>query len=335
MSRYKIVVYNTIVGKDRDIEEEVLKRDGFDDFELVRIEGNDDEVFLKEAEDADGLCAWAYLDKPKFKRLAKCKIIVSPGIGVDRFDLQGATECGVCVANVPDYCVEDVAVHTVAMMLDCTRKLTFLDRDVRKGGWKVLACGKIYRMAGRTYGLVSFGHIPQRIAELMRPFNVRIVAYDPFASDDAFEKFGVERINTLEELFMQSNYISVHTPHMAETHHIIGRKQLELMKDGSVIVVCGRGGVVDEDALKDALLSGKVGCAGIDVIEDEINNTSVLMGLDNIIMTPHSAYYSEDSCDDLRRKTIEAIVDTVRAKKPPKNLVNKDVIGHARFEKEQ
>ena len=145
---------------------------------------------------------------------------------------------------------------------------------------------------------------------------------------------GVERAETAEQLFAESDYVSVHTPHMDATHHMIGKKQLDLMKDGSVIVITGRGGVVDEEALKEALLSGKVGCAGIDVIEDEIKNTSVLRGLDNVVMTPHSAYYTEDSGDDLRRKTIEAIVYTVREKKAPKNLINKDVLGRARFEKE-
>lgn len=332
MSKYKIVTYNTIVGRERDIEEGVLRRGGFDDFELVYVDGNE-EAFLKAAEDADGLCVWTYLDKSKFERLSKCKIVVSPGIGVDRFNLKDATDCGVCIANIPDYCVEDVAVHTVALMLDCTRKLTFLDRDVRKGGWKVLKCGRMYRMTGRTYGLMSFGHIPQRVAELIKPFGVRVMAYDPFVPDKVFEKSGVERAETVEGLFAESDYISVHTPHMDATHHMIGKKQLELMKDGSMIVISGRGGVVDEEALREALLSGKVECAGIDVIEDEINNTSVLIGMDNVVMTPHSAYYTEDSSKDLRRKTIETIVHTVREKKAPVNLINKDVLGRARFKR--
>ena len=334
MNKYKIVVYNTTIGKEREVEEEVLTRGGFDDFELVRVEGNDEEAFLKEAEDADGLCVWTYLDKPKFERLSKCKIVVSPGIGVDRFNLKDATDCGVCIANVPDYCVEDVAAHTVALMLDCARKLTFFDRDVRKSGWKILAHGKMYRMAGRTYGLMSFGHIPQRVAELIKPFGVRIIAYDPFIPDAVFETMGVERAGTVEQLFAESDYISVHTPYMDTTHHMIGKKQLDLMKDGSIIVIAGRGGVVDEDALKEALLSKKIECAGLDVIEDEVNNTSILMGLDNVVMTPHIAYYTEESRKDLRRKTIEAIVKTVRERKAPEHLINKSVLGHARFERE-
>lgn len=333
MSKYKVVVYNTIVGKERDIEEAVLTRGGYDDFELVRVDGNDDEAFLKEAEDADAICAWAYLDKAEFERLAKCKIVVSPGIGVDRFNLGDATDCGVCIANVPDYCVEDVAVHTVALMLDCARRLTCLDRDVRKGGWKVLQCGKMYRMTERTYGLMSFGHIPQRVAELMKPFGVHMIAYDPFVPDEMFKKMGVERFETVNQLFAESDYVSVHTPHTDDTHHMIGRKELDFMKDGSIIVITGRGGVVDEDSLREALLNGKIGCAGIDVIEDEIKNTSVLFGLDNVVITPHSAYYTEESCKDLRRKTIETIIHTVREKKAPKNLMNKDVLGRARFEK--
>ncbi len=334
MSKYKIVTHNTIVGRERDIEEEVLARGGYDDFELVHVSGNDKEVFLKEAEDADGLCVWVYLDKREYERLKKCKVVVSPGIGVDRFNLKDATECGVCIANVPDYCVEEVAVHTVSLMLDCVRRLTMLDRTVRNGQWKVLACGKMYRMVGRTYGLMSFGHIPQRVSELMKPFGVNIIAYDPFKPKEVFEKYGVKRANTINELFALSDYISVHTPHMAETHHIIGKEQFELMKEDAILVITGRGGVVNEDALKVALLKGKPVVAGVDVIEDEINNTSVLIGMDNVVMTPHSAYYTEDAGDDLRRKTIEELVRVIREKKVPKNLINKDILGKARFQQE-
>ena len=333
MDRFKIVTYNTLVGKNTDVEKEVLSHGGYDDFTLVRVEGNDDEAFLKEAEDADGVCAWVRLDKPAFERLKKLKIVVAPAIGVDPFDIGAATEHGVCVANIPDYCLEEVAVHTVSLMLDCSRKLTFLDRSVKSGQWNDRACGKMYRMRGRTYGLVSFGRIPQRVSELMKPFGVNVIAYDPFASDEVFRKFGVERVKSMEEIFTRSDYISVHTPHTPATHHIIGKKQFDLVKEDGIIVLAGRGGVVNEVALKDALCSGKIACAGVDVIEDEKGYSSVLIQLDNVVITPHCAYYSESSSIDLRRKAMEQIVSVVRNKEAPANLVNKDVLGHARFEK--
>ena len=332
MSKFKIVTYNTLVGKTTEIEKAVLSDGGYDDFMLVRVEGNDDEAFLKESEDADAICAWTYMDKAVFKRLKNLKIVVAPAIGVDPFDIGAATECGVCIANIPDYCLEEVAVHTVSLILDCARKLTFLDRSVKSGQWNDRACGKMYRMAGRTYGLMSFGRISQRVSELLKPFGLNMIAYDPFATDEIFDRLGVERAESIDELFRKSDYISVHTPHTPATHHMVGSKQFKLMKEESIIVLTGRGGVVDEIALKEALDCGKVACAGVDVLEDEKAYQSVLTPLNNVVITPHCAYYSESSSVDLRRKAMEQIVSVVRNKEAPRNLVNKDVLRHARFQ---
>lgn len=332
MKKFKIVTFNTIVGREWTVEKEVVTAGGYDDFELVYVEGEDKEKFLEEAADADGVCAWTYLGEEEFNRMPKCKIVVSPGIGIDRFNLQDATDCGVMIANVPDYCIEEVAVHTVAMMLDCIRKVTMLDREIRNGVWKVMACGKMYRMWNRTYGLMSFGHIPQRITQLLKPFGVKFITYDPFATSEVLEKFGVERAESINELFEKSDYISIHTPYMESTHHIIGTEQFNRIKEECILVITGRGGVVDEDALKNAIERGKPRIVGIDVIEDEINYKSVLMGMDEVIMTPHSAYYTEDANDELKRKVIQQIVDVVRTSKKPTNLLNTQVIGKSRME---
>ena len=333
MSKYKIVTYGTTVGKEGIIERETLTAGGYDDFELIHVPGNDDEKFFEAAADADGICAWIHLGDEEYRRLPKCQVIAVPAIGVDRFDLVAATNHGICVANIPDYCIEEVATHTFALVLDCCRKITFLDRCVRAGRFEASSPWPMFRLTGRTYGLVSFGNIPQRVAEMLKPLGVNIIAYDPFVEDSVFEAKGVKRAATVNELFEQADYISVHTPHLPATHHMIGTEQFELLKDGAIIVATGRGGVIDEEALKMALMSGKVSCAGIDVIEDEINNTSVLMGMDNVVMTSHGAYYSETASDDLKRKAMEHIIDVVRDKKAPANLMNKDVIGKARFEK--
>lgn len=332
MKKYKIVTYGTTVGKYGKIEKEVLTKDGYDDFELVHVPGSNDSEFFEEAADADGICAWIHLGNDEYDRLQKCQVVAVPAIGVDRFDLKAATEHGICIANIPDYCIEEVATHTLALIMDCCRKITFLDRSVRNGRFEASSPWPMYRMAGRTYGLMSFGHIPQRVAELVKPLGVRIIAYDPFVSDEVFKKRGVERAESVDDLFAQADYISVHTPHLPSTHHMISDKQFDLLKDGAIIVVTGRGGVVDEEALKAALESGKVSCAGLDVIEDEVTNTSVLMGMDNVIMTSHVAYYSETASDDLKTKAMEHIINVVRYGRTPNNLVNKDVLGKARFE---
>ena len=331
--KYKIVTYGTMIGANPSVEKEVITKGGYNDFELVHISGNNDKAFFKAAEDADAVCAWVYLDtEEKMKRFKKCQIIVAPAIGVDRFNLDVATELGICIANVPDYCIEEVAFHTIAMVFDCCRKITFLDRKINEGWWSSKSPYMMYRMKGRTYGLMSFGNIPQRIAQMLKPFGLNIIAYDPFVKNEVFETAGVERVATIDELFSRSNYVSVHTPHLPETHHIISENQLNIMPEGAIIVVTGRGGVVDENALKDALESGKLSCAGVEVIEDETENKSVLMGVEHVVMTSHVAYSSEDANTDLKRKAFEQIVDVVRYRKAPHNLVNKSVLGKARFE---
>lgn len=334
MSRFKIVTYNSSVGSDEaETEMKVLREGGYDDFDHIHVPTGDEETFYNEASDADGICAWTPMGLEEYKRLENCKIIVAPAIGADRFELSGATECGIAIANVPDYCGEDVAFHTVAMMLDCVKKITMLDRTVREGKWNDKLCGKVYRMTGKTYGFASFGRIPQRVSEMMKPYGVKFVAYDPFAPDSVFEDNGVKRVDSMEELFEKSDFVSVHTPYMPATHHIISEKQINRMKDGGIIVITGRGGVVDELALLKALDSGKLASVACDVIEDEINNTSVLMGHPKVIMTPHCGYYSEDASKELKKQVMEQIVETVREGKPPKHLINKDVLGKARFEK--
>lgn len=333
MSKFKIVTYNSSVGSgDAEIELGILNRGGDDGFEHVHVETGNEAAFYKEAADADGICAWTPMALEEYKKLKKCKIIVAPAIGADRFDLTSATECGIAVANVPDYCGEDVAFHTVAMMLDCVKKITFLDRTVRDGNWDDKLCGKSFRMTGKTYGLASFGRIPQRVVEMMRPFGVNFIAYDPFIPDSVFSGHHVDRAETLEELFEKSDFVSVHTPYMPATHHIIGKDQINRMKDGGILVITGRGGVVDEGAVLKALDGGKLANVGTDVIEDEINNTSVLIGHPKVVMTPHCGYYSEDASADLKTQVFEQIVETVRDHNPPKHLLNKEVLGKARFE---
>ena len=335
MEKFKIVTYNSSVGSDKaEVELAVLGRGGKDDYIHIHVPTGDDEAFYREAADADGICAWTPMGLEEYKKLEKCKIIVAPAIGADRFELSGATECGIAIANVPDYCGEDVAFHTVALMLDCVKKITFFDRSVREGKWDSKGCGKAYRMTGKVYGLASFGRIPQRVMEMMTPFGVSFAAYDPFVPDEVFEKFGVKRAETLEKLFEMSDYVSVHTPYMPATHHIIGEKQLSCMKDGGIVVITGRGGVVDEDALLKALNSGKLSAVGTDVIEDEVTNKSVLMDHPAVVMTPHCGFYTEDASVSLKTQVMEQIIDTLRTGEPPKHLLNKDVLGKARFEKQ-
>jgi D-3-phosphoglycerate dehydrogenase len=332
MRKHKVVLYNT-EGVGTDVEEQYLKDVGVaDKFQLIRIDGDKDEEFFQEAQDAEGVII-VYLDmnRAAFERLPDVKVLTIHAIGVNNIDQEAATEQGICIGNVPTYCLEEVAVHTFSLILDGARKITQMDRKVRNLEWPdVVDCGKIYNTKGKTYGLVAFGNIPQRVAELAQAFGMHVVAFDPFAKDEVFETKGVKRVATLEELFRQSDYISVHTPLLPSTHHMISKDQFDVIKPGAVLVVTGRGGVVDEEALKDAIATGKVSFAGLDVLENEVSlgnveSGSPLMGMDEVVMTPHTAYYSEESLVQCRIDAIKQIVEVLDEKKLPFALVNKAV----------
>lgn len=331
MPEYKIVLYNT-EGIDTSIEEKVLSEKKCHNYRLVRIDSDNDEDFLKEAEDADGvIIVYTNMNNSVFKRLKKCQVVTTHTIGVNNIDLKAATENGICIGNAPDYCVEEVAVHTVALALDCARRISFLDRRVRAGEWDIMPAGKIFRTSGKTYGLVSFGKIPRRVSELLKPFGFKIIAYAPSVEDEILKQKGVGRAETIEDLFAESDFISVHAPLSTANYHFIGKKQFDVVKEGAIIIATGRGGVIDEGALKEAIQKGRVVAAGIDVIEDETTHKTVLMGMDEVVMTPHSAYYSENACDEVRVKAMEQILEVLEQKKAPKYLLNKDVIANARF----
>jgi len=326
MNDFKIVLYNT-EGTGTFIEEQVLQHRGQKNFKLIRISGNKDEEFLKEAADADGVSiVYFNMDETAMTKLARCRIIAAQCIGVNNIDLPAATRRGIFVSNVPDYCIEEVAVHTLGLVLDCARRITQLDRSVQAGVWDFESAGKIHRTKGKTYGLVSFGSIPRRVAELLKPFGMTLIAYDPFVSDEVFKTAGVERAESLEDLLSCCDYISVHTPLSPQTKHMIGKAQLSRIKPGAVLVCTGRGGVIDEADLKEALLSGTIAAVAMDVIEDEIQYTSELIGLKNVIITPHAAYYSEEALDEVRTKAMAQVIQVLVDKELPKYLVNKDMI---------
>jgi D-3-phosphoglycerate dehydrogenase len=310
---------------------------------LVVVNSLDDEAFFKEAADADGvLIVYTPMTRPNLERMSNCKVVTVYSIGVNTIDLAAATDLGICVCNVPTYCLEEVAVHTFALLLDGIRKITQIDRFVRQGKWPNIPeyreIGGAYDTRGKTYGFVSFGNIPQRISEFIKPFGMKAVAYDPYVGDEILARCGATRADSLESLFAQSDYISVHSPFLPTTRHMISKAQFDVCKHGAIFVVTGRGGVVDEDALKDAVCSGQISYAALDVLEKEKGAATVasevtpLAGLDRVTITSHVAFYSEDSVVRCRTQALEQVVDILENRKLPAHLVNKDVIGKARFQ---
>ena len=265
----------------------------------------DGNSLIEHLRDADAVITqFADISRPVIESLEKCKIIARYAIGLDRIDLAAAKAKGIAVANVPDYCIEEVSDTAMAHILGCVRKITPAHGYLHAGTWAYDKIKPLRRLQDLTLGLLSFGNIARRVAEKIRPFGTKVLAYDPYYAPKAGAYDWVSLVS-LEELFKNSDIVSVHTPFTKETHHLVGSGLLALMKKGSILVNTSRGGLVDELALEAVLKDGTIAVAGLDVLEylDEDYGKSVLMKYpDRVIITPHIGWYSEQSIRDLQRK---------------------------------
>ena len=285
--------------------------------------GNEEKIltYLKrtKALDADALIVnHAIIGKNIISQLKNCKIIARYGVGVDNIDSKAASEAGIVLSNVPDYCVEEVSDNAVAFVLGCQRKIVQLNHIVKNNiPWSYEKIKPIRRLSKLTIGLLSFGNIAKKVAEKLRGFNLNIITYDPYFSDK--EKYNWVKFVTLDELLNNSDVISIHTTLNKETHHLINKDSIKKMKDGVFIINTSRGGLIDETALLDGLKSTKIAGAGLDVLEynDEIDYPkSPLTKFDNVIITPHTSWYSEDAVYELQIKTAKNVYKMLSEGKP-------------------
>jgi D-3-phosphoglycerate dehydrogenase len=243
--------------------------------------------------------------------------IVRTGIGLDTVDVPAATRHGVCVAHVPDFCYDEVADTALTLLLAVARKVRLADRHVRGGSWTPSALLPMRRLRGLTLGLVAFGHIARMVADRARGFGLQLIAFDPYVDGPAMAKLGVEKVNSLEALLARSDIVSLHTPLTDETRGLIGRAQFAAMKPGAILVNTSRGKVVDEVALIEALTSGRLGGAGLDVLWTEPPaKDSPLFQMDNVVLTPHYASSTTEAIDDLAVKVSRQIVQYLRGEWP-------------------
>ena len=259
-----------------------------------------------------------------FKSLSNFKFIMSIGIGYDNLDVQAATELCILAANIPDYCLEEVSDHTMALILACTRRIVQLDGIVKQGGWKSLAEPHIQsdiwpnlsRLRGQTLGLIGLGRIPQALVPKAQGFGLRIIAFDPYIAPDIFQELGVEQVN-LEQLLTQSDIVSIHVPVTPETRHLLGLEQLKQMKPTACLINTARGPIVDHEALYTVLSQGGISAAAVDVTDPEpLPPDSPLLNLDNIIITAHCAGISPMSSAELLRRPGEEVIRLVRGEWP-------------------
>lgn len=299
----------------------VAKIDG----ELVQAKNGTPEAIIEVARDADAiLTTYAKVTTEVVSSLTKCKIIARFGIGVDNVDIEMATKKGIVVTKVPDYCIDEVSDHAMALLLSIVRKIPYSNKLVQGREWRMPAVVPIARLRGRTLGLVGFGRIPQLVAPKAQAFGIKVITYDPFVPKDVLAKAGVQHVD-FEELVKTSDYISLHCPLMPETKHIMNAKVFAMMKPGAYLVNTGRGPLVDEAALAAALDKGQLAGAALDVVEKEPPTDSPILGRDNVIITPHTAFYSEEALSDLQAKAAEEVV-RVLSGQAPKNPVNPEAL---------
>jgi D-3-phosphoglycerate dehydrogenase / 2-oxoglutarate reductase len=256
--------------------------------------------------------------------MPECRAIATASIGFDHIDLAAATARGIAVANVPDFCAREVANHTVGLLLACARKIVRLNNSLQEGRWDRTIFQPMPSIYGETLGLISFGRIARQVALRARGFELSVLAYDPYVDAATASEFGVELV-PLDELLRRSDYVSVHAPRTPATHHLLSSREFALMKPTAMIFNTGRGGVIDEPALAQALRAGDIAGAGIDVFEQEpILADNPLLGMENVVVTPHAGGYSEESIRTVRRRAAEEVARILRGERPH-NLVNSDL----------
>ena len=296
--------------------------------ELVPLQAKKPEDFLEEAADCDALLNTyaGPITAEVMGRMPKCKIIARYGIGVDTIDLEAATAAGIIVTNNPTYCIEEVAEHTMALLLACARKVVFYDRLVRNGRWEVPPGKPMFRLAGSTLGLVGFGNIARQVAVRAAAFGMSILYSDPFVKES--QRPG--RSVSLDALLGESDFVSIHPPLIPETRKMISDEAFGKMKRGAWLINCARGPIVDTDALVRALDAGKIAGAALDTTDPEpLPNPHPLRDRDNVIINPHVAWYSEKAMAGLQAGA-PGEVRRVLAGEWPVNVVNRAVRGRNR-----
>jgi D-3-phosphoglycerate dehydrogenase len=307
-----------------DEEKEEFERMGA---ELILAQVTKEEDLIRVCKDADGLLnQYALLTRNVFQNLPKCKVASRYGVGVDSVDLKAATDLGVIIANVPDYCMDEVSNQTISMILTLVRKTAFFDRKVKTGHWDFRMGIPIYRTRGKTLGLIGSGRIGLEVAKKISTFGVKAIAFDPY-----LEK-GPEGIDLadFDTVLKESDFISIHCPLNDSTRHLIGEREFRKMEKKPIIINTSRGPIIDEKALIGALAEGRISAAGLDVLEKEPPDPeNPLLKMENVVLSPHIGFYSVESISELKRRTAINVVDVLSGRWP-KSVVNREVIGKTR-----
>lgn len=310
-AQLKVVVINADYPH-YEIEKDILNPFSIN---LLAVNTNSNVELIDAVQDADAvLVRETVLNKHAISAMEDCKIIVRYGVGVDNIDLETAQEKGIYVANVPDYGSEEVADQALALLMSVSRRIVTRDRDVRNGRWSIGAKEPIHSFNGKTLGIIGFGRIGRTFHRKVSGLGFgKVLVYDPFFKD---EEMGVTKAD-IKTLCQEADVISIHSPLTKENYHLINAEMLSLMKPSAILVNTSRGGLIDEEALWEALEKNRIFGAGLDVFETEPPDLSApLFHLNNIVVTDHTGWYSEESLQDLQRKAAEEVARVFSGNKP-------------------
>jgi D-3-phosphoglycerate dehydrogenase len=315
---HKVLVTDHLTG-DLKIEREVLAHVGVD---LAVASATDAATLAAEATEAVGfLVTYAQVPASVIEAAPHCRVIARYGIGYDNVDTEAASRAGIVVTNVPDYCLDEVADHTLALLLSLARQVTPAAVDVRAGGWGP-SPAPVRRLAGRRLALVGVGGIGRRVAQRARAFGLEVVGYDPYL--DPWDVDGVARAADLEDALAEADYVSLHAPLTDENRGLIGADAIASMRRAPIVVNTARGGLVDLEAITEALQEGRVRGVALDVTDPEPPPADhPLRTHPQAVITPHIAFYSEDAQAELLRRAAQEVRNAIEGL-PPDRPVNLD-----------
>jgi len=317
-----LVAVSDSVFPNLDPAREVLEKVGA---ELRLAAEPTPEAILQVARSADAaLVTYAKITADMIRQMTRCRVIARFGIGLDNVDIPAATDAGIVVTRVPDYCIDEVSDHTLALLLALVRKIPFANSRAHAGRWEMAAVAPIHRLRGTVLGLVGFGRIPRLVAPKAQAFGLKVLTYDPYVPPEVTASAGVGRVD-FAELVRVSDYLSIHAPLMRETDHLFNADVFARMKPTAYLINTARGPIVDEAALARALDAGQLAGAALDVLSQEPPSGSPLFGRDNVILTPHTSFYSVESLVELQVKAAEEVVRVLTGQRP-RHPVNPEVL---------
>lgn len=326
MTRAKVFITDK-TWPDLEIEKKIFAESGLD-IDFILSKGGSPEEICSEGRDCDVLMVlFTPMGKQYLEMFTRCRALIRLGIGTNSVDMSTATQKGIQVANVPDYCQEEVADHTLALFLELTRKVGMLDRDVRKGNWEMSIADPVPRLQALSFGLWGCGGIGMMTGTRAKAFGMTLIGYDPYCTEEVFRENGVKRYTDLKAFLAAADVVSLHVPLTPETEKMVNTVTLGWMKETAYLLNSSRGPLIDEDALYATLAGKKIAGAALDVLTVEPpRGVHKLCAFENCIITPHAAWNSTEAISELRVKAAEEVVRFLKTGWV-KRLVNKDVSG--------